>query len=359
MSTSSATAATPGAAAGGAATPPPTSSWAVTLRAVVIVTLFLAGILVAFALPQIHLGPRDIPIAVVGEPAAADALGTRLEKERPGAFDITQVSDTQEARRLIDDHEVYGAVVTHDAEDPSMIIASQAGLPVANVLKELGSQLRGGVPPGAVEDVKPLPADDPTGAGLSSGSLPMVLGGWLAAVLILMQVRGLGRQVSGVFLFSVIGGFVLSAMIKYVFGSVDDGNLFLMTAAAALSLAATAWMILGLRAAFGNPGLGVGGLLVILIGNPLSGLSSAPEMLPDGWSTLGQLLPPGAGGTLLRSVAYFEGNGALVPVLVLTSWMAGGVVLFLFGMARARKKALASSQAASTGGPQNAAVPAS
>ncbi|WP_405800401.1 hypothetical protein [Streptomyces sp. NBC_01506] len=40
-------------------------------------------------------------------------------------------------------------------------------------------------------------------------------------------------------------------------------------------------------------------------------------------------------------MAYFDGNGALMPVLVPTSWMAAGVVLFLFGMARARKQAMA------------------
>ncbi|KAB8157442.1 hypothetical protein FH609_030485 [Streptomyces sp. 3MP-14] len=78
----------------------------------------------------------------------------------------------------------------------------------------------------------------------------------------------------------------------------DDGNYVLISGAAALSLAATAWMILGLRAAFGNPGLGIGAVAVVLIGNPLSGLSSAPEMLPEGWSTLGKPLPPGAGGEI-------------------------------------------------------------
>jgi hypothetical protein len=29
-------------------------------------------------------------------------------------------------------------------------------------------------------------------------------------------------------------------------------------------------------------------------------------MLPTGWGTLGQMLPPGAGGSLLRSTAFFE-----------------------------------------------------
>jgi hypothetical protein len=50
-------------------------------------------------------------------------------------------------------------------------------------------------------------------------------------------------------------------------------------------------------------------------------------MLP-GWSgTLGQLLPPGAAGTLLRSTAFFDGNGATKPLLVLIAWLAFGLIL--------------------------------
>ena len=65
----------------------------------------------------------------------------------------------------------------------------------------------------------------------------------------------------------------------------------------------------------------------MLIGNPLSGLTSAPEMLPAGWGTLGQLLPQGATATLLRSTAHFGGAGAESAILVLSCWAAVGTVL--------------------------------
>ncbi|MEU5323467.1 hypothetical protein AB0G67_42965 [Streptomyces sp. NPDC021056] len=68
---------------------------------------------------------------------------------------------------------------------------------------------------------------------------------------------------------------------------------------------------------------------MMLIGNPLSGASTTPEMLP-GWSgTLGQLLPPGAGSQLLRSTAFFDGHGSTHSVLVLTAWLGFGVALCL------------------------------
>lgn len=59
-------------------------------------------------------------------------------------------------------------------------------------------------------------------------------------------------------------------------------------------------------------------------------------MLP-GWSgTLGQLLPPGAGGQLLRSTAFFNGHGATHSATVLAAWLTLGVVLCLAGNLRRR-----------------------
>ena len=62
----------------------------------------------------------------------------------------------------------------------------------------------------------------------------------------------------------------------------------------------------------------MGALLALLLGNPLSGLNSAPELLPRGWGELGQLLPQGANATLLRSTAFFSGAGATTAIVVLT-----------------------------------------
>jgi hypothetical protein len=79
-----------------------------------------------------------------------------------------------------------------------------------------------------------------------------------------------------------------------------------------------------------------GGATVLLLGNPLSGLTSAPELLPAGWGALGQMLPPGAAGTALRSTAYFDGAGATTSLWVLTAWFVVGVALMLLPVRRRR-----------------------
>jgi hypothetical protein len=94
-------------------------------------------------------------------------------------------------------------------------------------------------------------------------------------------------------------------------------------------------VVLGFGSLFGRTGFGIGAAVAMLLGNPLSGLASAPEMLPRGWSILGQLLPRGANGTLLRSTAYFSGAGATTAIVVLTCWAVAGVVLiFVAGFRR-------------------------
>jgi hypothetical protein len=82
------------------------------------------------------------------------------------------------------------------------------------------------------------------------------------------------------------------------------------------------WAALG-----GRAGAAVGALLTVLVGNPLSGVSSAPELLPAPAGALGQLLPPGAGGSPLHSTAFFDGAGAGAPLTVLAAWVVLGLAL--------------------------------
>ncbi|HKV20090.1 MAG TPA: ABC transporter permease, partial [Mycobacterium sp.] len=77
----------------------------------------------------------------------------------------------------------------------------------------------------------------------------------------------------------------------------------------------------------------------LLLGNPLSGLTSAPELLPSGWGAFGQWLPQGANATLLRSTAFFDGAGATSAVAVLTLWALAGVTLIVIAAVRDGKGA--------------------
>lgn len=89
--------------------------------------------------------------------------------------------------------------------------------------------------------------------------------------------------------------------------------------------------VAGLAALIGPPCIGAGAVLMVLLGDPFSGVTCAPELFPGPVGVIGQLMPPGAGGSLLRSVAFFDGSGAGGPLLTLAQWAALGPGAVLIG----------------------------
>jgi len=64
------------------------------------------------------------------------------------------------------------------------------------------------------------------------------------------------------------------------------------------------------------------------LGNPFAGIATGATWLPPGVAVMGQVLPPGAAGTLVRSVAYFGGVGGEVAALTLGVWLLVGLTLW-------------------------------
>ena len=314
------------------------SPWARVAAVVALLTVLISVLLTAFAWPAARSAVHDVPIAVVGSADQVELVSTQLEQRLPGGFEVTAVADTAAAEAAILDRDVYGAIDISGGQ-PQVLTASAASPVVAQTLQGIAAGLAAGDDASAtVRDLAPLPADDPRGAGLAAGSLPLVIGGLMAAGLLTALLRGTSRRVAGALAFSLTGGLAMAAILQFWLGSID-GDYLLDSAVIALSIGATSLTILGLESLVGPAGLGLGAALMMLVGNPLSGTTSAPELLP-GWSgEFGQLLPPGAAGTLLRSTAFFDGNGGQQPLLVLLVWLAVGLVLCTIGGRRARLRA--------------------
>ncbi|WP_446225175.1 hypothetical protein ACTWPB_08725 [Nocardia sp. IBHARD005] len=322
----------------------------ITRRAVALglaATAFQALMLIAFAWPTVNLTPRDLPIAVAG-PGSAQ-VAEQLRQRDPEAFEITTVADAAQARTALADNEIYGAIVTGNGA-PQVLVASAASPAVAQQLTAVAQQLSG-LPTAQVQDVIATDPDDPRGAGFGSMVLPLVMSGIAAGVLLTLLVPSLGARLAGLATFAVAGG-LLSTLVFHTWLSILPGTYLELAAIAGLASFAVAATIVGLAAAIGPPGIGLGALTMLLVGNPFSAATSAPELLPQPWGTLGQLLPPGAAASLLRSVAYFNGAGAIAPLTVLLAWAAGGVALLGLGALRSRRTDTP------TAAPEPTAVPA-
>lgn len=307
-------------------------------------TALLTVLLIAFALPASNSGANNVPIGVVGPTAISEKLAAGDE------FDVTIYTDAEAAREAILDRDVYGAVVVGQDGSVNALVATAASPAASTLVEQLADGVAqqtsdGAVASATVTDVRAFPEDDPSGAGLAAGALPMALGGWIGAMVIMILIKSPARQAVAASTFAVCGGLGLTAVLQFVIGTVD-GNYLLTALAAMLGISATAFLALGLRSAFGGPGLAVAAVLLIFLGNPLSGLSSAPELLPAPWGALGQLLPPGATGAMIRSVALFDGAHVWHSLFALAFWLVLGVTLFTYAtfrdQARARRAATAS-----------------
>ncbi|MHC0428996.1 ABC transporter permease [Streptomyces sp. O3] len=298
----------------------------------VLVPLLAALALWAFTWPAARLAPQDLPLGVAGPTAAASAVQDRLE-ENGGAFDVRRYADEAAARAAVEDRAVYGAVVVTE-RGPKLLTASAASPVVDRLLRQaVTAQSPGGTPVRTV-DVVPAPDGDPRGIALGSSVLPMTLAGVAAGALVAMT--GLRRLRAAIALVgaAVLVGLVAAALAHSWLG-VLTGDCWTEAGALSLTVLAVGAAVAGLAALIGPAGIGVGALLVVLLGNPFSGVTSAPELLPQPVGLIGQWLPPGAGGSLLRSVSFFDGAQAGGPALVLGLWTALGLTAVLLGGRRA------------------------
>jgi len=303
---------------------------------VVVLTVVLAILAIAFALPAARSKPHDIPIGAAGPQAANGQVADILEQHAPGAFAITYYPGEAALRDAIRNRDVYGGISFGDGPDGRRLLIATGGSPmVAQMLTQIGTGIaqRTGTPL-HTEDLAPPTAGDPRGAGLAASALPITLAAVLPAVaLVLLVKREVWTRFVAAVVFAAGAGVTIAALLRYVFGSIDH-NLWGVAAGLTLGLLAAGLSMLGLGSLFGRGGLAIGALLALLLGNPLSGLNSAPEMLPTGWGTLGQWLPQGATATLLRSTAFFNGAGATTAIAVLICWVVAGTALIVTAAVR-------------------------
>ncbi|MBT2265713.1 ABC transporter permease [Rhodococcus erythropolis] len=292
--------------------------------------------LLAFVLPSINSGPNELKLGLAGPAQATTQISASLEASKPGAFDTRDFADADALRDAIRNREVVGGIAV-DATGPHVLIATAGGTPIAQTLTGVASGLAetsGAKAP--VEDVVPLTADDPAGAGLTALALPLVFGGIMpAVVLVQLFPRSIVKRVLGAVGVAVVAGFALTAILQFGTNSLD-GNYLLTALTLAVGISAISLPILGLESLLGMKGFALGAVTMMFIGNPLSGMATTAAWLPAGWGALGQLLPPGAAGASVRSTAFFDGHGAATPLLVLACWIAVGIALCV---ASGRKKA--------------------
>ncbi|MBM7368566.1 ABC transporter permease [Gordonia hydrophobica] len=279
-------------------------------------------VLLMFITPASRAAPHDLPIGVAGPSQAIEQVSAMLEKQQPGAFEVTGFATSEELQAATRDREVYGGFVVGP---PSQTVIATGGSPaVASMLTQIGTALPDS---GPVIDVAGPTADDPRGGGFGSMVLPV----FMTAMALGMAAALVGRRRWVMAVMLPVGAAVVGATaIGVAMGiGVLGGGFWGQWLAMSVGILAIGSLVAGAVSAIGSAGAGVVALVVMLVGMPLAGISAPPEFLPSFWGTLGQWLPLGATGTALRSAAFFNpsgliGAGAGTAFAILIGWTVVG-----------------------------------
>jgi hypothetical protein len=280
--------------------------------------------------------PHHVPVGIIGTPPAVTAVAGPLGRRAPGGYQLHVYTSLAAGRAAILHRVVYGAF--RPVPSPLLLVASAASPAVATLLQQTfaaAARTQGKVL--VVRDLAPLPSSDPRGATAFLMILSLIIAGIMGSSVIYL----LGRhrpppvRLAAMVALGVGAGLVATLATNVVIGAFQS-HFLAVWGVAALFVLALAVPVYAFEVLIGPAGIAIGALMFLVIGNPASGGSSAPELLPGFWRHLSQLLPPGAAITAMRDVVYFHGHGMTHALLVLGSYaILGAAVILIVNIHRA------------------------
>ena len=354
---------------------PERSSWLKVLLTSLQASLIVAVVILAFTWPTKTMEAKNLPVSIAGPEVTVSQFEQSLKDKGIETFELKQASSREEAEQQIKQRETYGAIIFTEGAAPEVLTAPAANAAATQMLNGVATQLnaqiqqkalaaktealtqavqaggeQGAQAAAQLEQMKaqaeqasamavkttavvPLSDSDTSGSGIAISAFPLVIGGILGGSFSALRVNGTWRRFVTAILYAVIGG-ALTALILNVWFGLIPGDFATLWVAFGATYLATASFIVGVSA-LSSPlaGLGLGAVVTMFIGNPISGASMPSAFLPGAWGQIGQMMVPGASSTLLRSIAYFPEASTSGQWLVLGSWIAFGLLTGVIGWA--------------------------
>lgn len=286
--------------------------------------------------------PHDLALTLAGPRAVTSELADAINDKAPGAFDITQTTNSATAQDAVTQRDAVGALLI-DGTDVTTIVASGGGALAVQTVTTAGQQVAAELGGNAtVENVAPLPSDDPGGSILFLFLVICTVGAFLAVTGITQafpkaRARAMVLTAAGAAaIVPVIGFSLISVYVDYEvsFGTVAAllgiGMLYTFT----IGLIATVLtLLLGQAAILGEI------LVLVALNFPSAGGSVPASMLPPFWQVIHNIWVGSAGFEAMRSVMFFDGNQVAPWLLQLVIWTVAAFVLTLFIAFSRRKRA--------------------
>ena len=362
---------------------PERSSWIKVISTSLLASLIVSLVILAFTWPTKTMEAKNLPVSITGPEVTVSQFEQSLKDRGIETFELKQATSREDAENQIKQRETYGAIVFTEGAAPEVLTAPAANAAATQMLNGVATQLnaqiqhqalaaktqaltqaieaggeQGAQAAAQLEQLKAeaeqaaamtvkttavvsLSESDSSGSGIAVAAFPLVIGGILGGSFSALRVNGTWRRFVTATLYAVIGG-ALTALILNVWFGMIPGDFATLWAAFSATYLATASFIVGVSALTAPiVGLGVGAVITMFIGNPISGASMPSVFLPGAWGAIGQMMVPGASSTLLRSIAYFPEAATSGQWLVLGSWIAFGLLAGVIGWALKERRTTA------------------
>jgi hypothetical protein len=283
----------------------------------------------AFASPTLH----HLTVAAAAPEQVVSAI------DGQDALVVNKVGDDAVARQQVRERAADSAFVVSPAGEMKIYIAGGGGRSVATAAETVGRQIaaRAGLP-ASVEDVAPASAADPSGTVEFYAIIFISIGASLGATVFGYIMGKVRKPVRFVLRSLTLAGYsaalagVVTVYVDAVLGALS-GHTWAVFGALWLYAMAVAGAVTGVAAAFGSVASMVLTMFLVVVGNAAAAGPVGRPLLSSFYSTFSWIVPQGSGVALLRSISYFGGNGALIPLVTLVIWGAVGCLLAIVATA--------------------------
>ncbi|HET7667509.1 MAG TPA: hypothetical protein VFK56_15855, partial [Mycobacterium sp.] len=288
-----------------------------TALAMVGLTLFVLEMIAsysgAFANPMLH----HMTVAVAGPERLVDGIRDQ------DSLAVNEVGDAAAARQQVYERKSDAAFVMSPAGEMKIYVAGGGGKSVASAAETVGRTIAANthLTPD-VEDVAPASAGDPSGTVEFYAIIFISIGASVGATVLGRLMGSVRTPLTLVLRTVTLAGFsallagAVTVYVDAILGALT-GHTWQVFGALWLYSMAVGGAITGVAAAFGSVASMALTAFLVVIGNAAAAGPVGRPLLSSFYSTFTGIVPQGSGVSLLRSVSYFGGDGAQVPLATL------------------------------------------
>lgn len=288
-----------------------------------LVLAMIASYAGAFAKPTL----RHMDIAVAAPTQLIEAMQAEPE------LAVTAVTDGEAARDLVLQRKADAALVAQPTGTLDVYVAGGGGRSVATAAESVGRSVAtgAGLTP-KITDIAPTSAGDPSGTVEFYAVIFVSIGASVGAAAFGRLVGAVHRPATLALRTVTLGCY--AALLAGVVTVYVDSGLGALTGhpwqvfgALWLYAMAVGGAVTGVAAAFGTVAAMTVTAFLVVVGNAAAAGPVGRPLLTGFYTLFNQIVPQGSGVSLLRSIEYFDGNGALTPFATLMIWATTGLAL--------------------------------